>query len=96
MSAQAASQAANANIEEPGTGTVAGKRLKQYIERIERLEEERKALGADVRDVFAEAKGSGFDVKTMRQVLKLRKMADQERRELDELLDLYMSAIGME
>lgn len=78
------------------TSTVAGQRLKQYIERIERLEEERKALGSDVRDVFAEAKGSGFDVKTMRQVLKLRKMADNERKEQDELVDLYMSAIGME
>lgn len=88
--------AANANIETPDTATVAGKRLKQYIERIEKLEEERKALGADMRDVFAEAKGSGFDVKTMRQILRLRKLAEQERKEQTELLDLYMSAIGMD
>lgn len=78
------------------SATVAGQRLKQYIERIERLEEERKALGSDVRDVFAEAKGSGFDVKTMRHVLKLRKMNDNERKEQNELVDLYLNAIGME
>ena len=84
------------NIEAPGTGTVAGTRLKQYIERIERLEEEKKALSADMRDIFTEAKSAGFDVKTMREVLKLRKLADQERRELNELLELYMAAIGMD
>ncbi len=94
--ATAAAKKHDENIEEPGTGTVAGKRLKQYIERIERLEEEKKALSADMRDIFTEAKSSGFDVKTMRQVLKLRKLADQERRELDELLNLYMAAIGMD
>ena len=88
--------AAAAKNDNDATPTVAGARLKQYIERIERLEEERKALGADQRDVFAEAKSAGFDIKTMRQVLRLRKLADQERQEQTELLDLYLSAIGME
>lgn len=79
-----------------GSATVAGQRLKQYIERIERLEEERKALGADMRDIFAEAKGTGFDVKAMRKIISLRRVGDQERKEQDELVELYKSAIGMD
>ncbi len=75
--------------------SVSGDRLKKYIERIEKLEEDRKALGADVRDIFAEAKSGGFDTKVMRQLLKLRKLNQQERTEQEELLELYKAAIGL-
>jgi uncharacterized protein (UPF0335 family) len=74
---------------------VTGKRLKLFIERIERLEEEKKGLASDIRDVYAEAKGTGFDAKIMRKIVALRKLPDQARTEQDELLDLYKSAIGM-
>jgi uncharacterized protein (UPF0335 family) len=77
-------------------GGVAGKRLRAFLERIERLEEEKKGLGDDVKDVYAEAKGVGFDVTTMRRIVKLRKIAPDKVREQDELLELYKSAIGME
>ena len=76
-------------------GGVAGDQLRSYIERIERLEEEKAALAADVREVFAEAKGDGFDVKIMRQVLRLRKMDGDDRAEQEALLDVYKRAIGM-
>ena len=76
-------------------GGVAGKRLKALIERIERLEEEKKGLADDVKDVYAEAKGVGFDAPTIRRIVKLRKMEPDKIREQDELLDLYRSAIGM-
>ena len=79
-----------------GTAAVTGARLKQYIERIERLEEEKKGLSSDIRDVFSEAKSGGFDVKTMRTLIKIRKLPPQERTEQDELLELYKSAIGMD
>lgn len=79
----------------PKVGGVAGDQLRSYIERVEKLEEEKAALGADIRDVFAEAKGNGFDVKTMRQVLKLRKMDAGERDEQETMLDLYLRALGM-
>jgi len=69
--------------------------LKSFIERIERLEEEKSALGADIREVYAEAKGQGFDTKIMRQVVKLRKMENAERQEQEAILDLYMGALGM-
>ncbi len=75
--------------------SVAGERLKSFVERIEKLEEERTSLGADIREVYSEAKGSGFDVKIMRQVVRLRKMEPAERAEMDELLDLYQQALGM-
>ncbi|MCE7887448.1 MAG: DUF2312 domain-containing protein [Alphaproteobacteria bacterium PRO2] len=74
---------------------VAGQRLKSLIERIERLEEEKKGLADDVKDVYAEAKGVGFDGPTIRRIVKLRKMEPDKVREQDELLDLYKSAIGM-
>jgi uncharacterized protein (UPF0335 family) len=77
-------------------GGVAGDQLRSYIERIERLEEEKAALAADVREVFAEAKGNGFDVKIMRQILRLRKMDGDDRAEQEALLDVYKRAIGME
>jgi uncharacterized protein (UPF0335 family) len=70
-------------------------RLKSFIERIERLEEEKAATAADIKEVYAEAKGTGFEVKVMRQVVRLRKMESQARREQEELLDLYMRALGM-
>ncbi len=77
-------------------GGLSGQRLKAYIERIERLEEEKAGLAEDVKDIYAEAKGTGFDVKTMRAVVKLRKMDTEKRREQEELLELYKSAIGIE
>jgi uncharacterized protein (UPF0335 family) len=69
--------------------------LRSFIERIERLEEERAALTADVREVYSEAKGSGFDTKVMRQVVRLRKLDTADRQEQDAILDLYLSALGM-
>jgi uncharacterized protein (UPF0335 family) len=76
-------------------GGIAGAQLRSYIERIERLEEEKAALAADIREVFAEAKGTGFEPKVMRQVLKLRKLDQADRQEQEALLELYLSAIGM-
>jgi uncharacterized protein (UPF0335 family) len=76
-------------------GGIAADRLKSLIERIERLEEEKKAIAADIRDIFAEAKGTGFDTKVMRQVLKLRRMEAADREEQEELLDLYLRALNM-
>ena len=69
--------------------------LKAFVERVERLEEEKKALADDIRDVYAEAKGNGFDVKVVRQVLKIRKQDHAERMEMEAILDLYMSALNM-
>lgn len=82
--------------EEQDVGGVAGKRLKAFIERIERLEQEKSDLADDVKDVYAEAKGVGFDVKTIRKLIRLRKMDTEKRREEDELLELYKAAIGLE
>jgi len=69
--------------------------LKSLVERVERLEEEKTALSGDIREVYAEAKGHGFDTKIMRKVVALRKMDSAEREEQDSLLDLYLSALGM-
>ena len=69
--------------------------LKSFINRIERLEEERSALSADIREVYSEAKGTGFDTKVMRQVIRLRKMESADRQEQEAMLDLYLSALGM-
>jgi uncharacterized protein (UPF0335 family) len=69
--------------------------LKSFIERVERLEEERTALTADIREVYSEAKGQGFDTKIMRQVVRLRKMETADRQEQEAMLDLYLSALGM-
>ncbi len=76
-------------------GGVAGKRLQSFFDRVERLEEEKSALAEDIKEIFAEAKAAGFEVKIMRRVMKLRKMDVEKRREEDELLELYMAAIGM-
>jgi uncharacterized protein (UPF0335 family) len=76
-------------------GNVAADQLRSYIERIERLEEEKQGIASDIRDVFAEAKGSGYDTKAMRQLLKLRKMEAHERDEQEHMLDVYKRALGM-
>ena len=74
---------------------VARDQLRTIVERIERLEEEKKAIADDIKDVYAEAKGNGFDVKTLRQVVRLRKVEAAERQEAEAMLDLYLSALGM-
>ena len=75
-------------------GGVNGGQLKSLVERIEKLEDERGAIAADIREVFSEAKSGGFDTRIMRQVIRLRKMDKADRAEQDELLDLYMDAVG--
>lgn len=74
---------------------IAGDVLRSYIERIERLEEEKSGIADLIREIFAEAKGNGFDTAVMRQILKIRKMDPHDAAEKDELLDLYREAIGM-
>lgn len=74
---------------------VAGKRLLAIIERVERLEEEKKALGEDIKEVYGEAKATGFDVKIIRKIVRMRKMEVEKRREEEELLEVYKAAIGM-
>lgn len=69
--------------------------LKSIIERIERLEEEKKTIADDIRDVYAEAKGNGFDVKALRAIIRLRKQDADERREAETILETYMQALGM-
>ncbi len=73
----------------------AGEQLRSIVERIERLEEEKQALADDIKEVYAEAKANGFDTKTLRQVVRLRKQDMAERQEQEALLDLYMHALGM-
>lgn len=70
-------------------------RLRSFVERIERLDEEKRALADDMKDVFAEAKAAGYDVKVMRQVIRLRKMDAEKYQELEALLDIYKAALGM-
>ena len=70
-------------------------KLKSYIERIEKIEEERSALAADVRDIYTEAKATGFDVKTMRKIIALRKKSQSERDEEKAMIELYMKELGM-
>lgn len=77
-----------------GATTIAADRLRSFIERVERLEEEKAAITSDVKEVYAEAKGEGYDVKTMRHVVRLRKMDRADRQEQEALLDLYLSALG--
>jgi uncharacterized protein (UPF0335 family) len=79
----------------PDVGGIAGDRLKSFIERIERLEEERRTLGADLKEVYAEAKGNGFDTKIMRQIVRLRRMDKDDLDEQETLLDVYRRALGM-
>jgi uncharacterized protein (UPF0335 family) len=79
----------------PDVGGVAGAQLKSLIERIERLEDERRVLGEDIKEVYAEAKGTGFEPKIMRQIIKIRKMDKDEHDEQESMLDLYKRALGM-
>ena len=76
-------------------GPISADRLKSFIERIEKLEEERKAISGDIRDVYSEAKGVGYDVKAMRTVIALRKKDAADRDEQEQLLDVYKHALGM-
>ena len=85
---------AAARDDEPAT-KFAKDQLKSIIERIERLEEEKKATSDDIRDVYAEAKGNGFDAKALRAIVRMRKMDSDERREQEEILETYMHALGM-
>jgi len=85
---------AAAEQEQPST-RFAKDQLKAIIERIERLEEEKKATSEDIRDVYAEAKGNGFDAKALRAIVRMRKMDSDERREQEEILETYMHALGM-
>ncbi len=77
------------------TGGVAADRLRSIIERIERLEEEKKALATDIKDIFIEAKSAGFDVKVIRQLISIRKKEPAEVEEQESLLDVYRRALGM-
>jgi uncharacterized protein (UPF0335 family) len=73
---------------------ISAQRLKSFIERIERLEEEKKALAADIKEIYAEAKSAGFDTKIIRQVVRIRKMDKADRQEQEALLEVYLDAIG--
>ncbi len=84
----------SASTEEKPTN-IAGERLRSIIERVERLEEERKALASDIKDIFSEAKSAGFDVKVIRQLIRIRKQEPAEVEEQETLLDIYRRAIGM-
>ena len=77
-------------------GSIAADELRLLIERIERLEEEKKAIADDVKDVYAEAKSRGYDTKTIRQIVRLRKMEAHVRQEADALLETYKAALGLE
>ena len=76
--------------------TVAAGQLRAFIERIERLEEDKQAISDDIKDVYAEMKGTGFDTKAVRSIIRLRKKDAAERQEEQSILDLYLSALGME
>ncbi len=84
------------SLQTTGASGVTADRLRSFVERIERLEEERQALADDMKEIYAEAKGQGFDVKTMRKIVRLRKMDTDQRREEEALLETYLAALGME
>lgn len=77
-------------------GNVAADQLRLFIERIERLEEEKKGINDDVKDVYLEAKANGYDAKIMRQIVRLRKMQPHDRQEMEAILQTYLAALGME
>ena len=81
--------------EETQNGPIASDRLRSLVERIERLEQERTLLGTDIKDIYTEAKSAGFDVKVLRQVIRLRKLEPAEAEEQETLLDLYRRTLGM-
>ena len=87
--------ATSAAVKEAPATTFAKDQLKSIIERIERLEEEKKTISDDIRDVYAESKGNGFDVKALRQIVRLRKQDPNERQEQETILETYMQALGM-
>ena len=80
---------------EADTATTTDQQLRLFIERIERLEEEKKGMADDIRDVYAEAKSQGYDAKIMRQIVRLRKLAPHDRQEMEMLLDTYKAALGL-
>lgn len=82
-------------MQDTNFGGVSGTKLRQYIEKIERLEEEKAELMDTIREAYSEAKAEGFDVKIMKQLIKIRKMKQEELAEQEELLDLYRQALGM-
>jgi uncharacterized protein (UPF0335 family) len=84
------------NSKKPRVGGIAVEQLRSIIQRVEKLEEEKAGIAADIRDVYAEAKGNGFDVKAIRQIVKLRKMDAAEREEAETVLDTYCRALGMQ
>lgn len=77
------------------TGEIGAERLRSFIERVERLEEDRSNLNADIREVYSEAKSVGYDAKTMRQIVRLRKLDPNERQEQEHLLEVYRNAVGV-
>jgi uncharacterized protein (UPF0335 family) len=81
--------------EEPAEGGIAADRLRSIVDRVERLEEEKKALSDDIKDIFAEVKSAGFDVKAVRQIIRMRKWEPAELEEHEALIDLYRRALGM-
>lgn len=91
----AASPAPAADTRSVDTESVAADQLKSFIERIERLEEEKAGLAGDIKEIFAEAKGNGFDTKAIRKIISIRKKDHAERQEEEAILDLYMQALGM-
>jgi uncharacterized protein (UPF0335 family) len=78
-----------------GDNSLNGGQLRAFVERVERLSEEKKAIADDIKDVFAEAKGNGFDTKIMRKTIKIRAMDRDKWREEEEILDLYLAALGL-
>ncbi len=81
--------------EQTNVGGIASERLKSFIERIERLNEEKEALAGDIKEVMSEAKGTGFDLRVIRTILRLRKMDSSDRSEMEELIDVYKRALEM-
>jgi uncharacterized protein (UPF0335 family) len=93
--AAAATETATAAKDDQAAHRFAKDQLKAFVERVERLEEEKKAIADDVRDVYAEAKANGYDVKALRTVVKLRKQDVNERKEQEAILETYLHALGM-
>ncbi len=85
-----------AEVATTGATNVAADQLRLFIERVERLEEEKKGMADDIRDVYAEAKAMGYDPKIMRQIVRLRKMEPGDRQEMQAILETYMNALGLE
>jgi uncharacterized protein (UPF0335 family) len=92
---RAASGPANKPERKMAEGNIAADQLRLFIERIERLEEEKKGIADDIRDVYSEAKGQGYDAKIMRQIVRLRKMTNDDRQEMEAILDTYKAALGL-